>query len=182
MREPVIGAVAGLASVFRSHGGTVTHRLDRAVVNVVATFGTNVPLGVGDGVGSGAAAGFGFGIRFEFGFGFGIGIYLSCLPCCSCWRSSGYFCPPVCVRSARIEDPSPAPSELAFLFSLTSHSIPVTTFATILVMSLPHSTSPRWNASHISSFSLNYVFITCNCASCNTVCVSNTQSLCHGCV
>jgi len=127
MLEPVVGAGPGLAGFFWFRGGTFSHRLVGVGVSadVVAPLGADVALGLGVGAGlgagAGAGAGFGFGdgleFGFGFGFGFGVGIDLSCLPGCSCWRSSGFSGPPVWVRSACIEASRPAPSVSALLSS-----------------------------------------------------------------
>jgi len=173
MLEPVVGAGARLASFFWYRGGTVSHRLVGvgAGADVVAPFSVDVALRVGVGVGAGSGAGARAG--FGFGFGFGVGTDLSCLPGCSCWRSSGFFGSPVCVRSACIEASRPTPSVSAFLSSLWPRSVVATTLLTMSVMPLPHSTSSWWYASRFSSFSSNHIFIPRQCASCSAVRVSS---------
>ena len=149
MLEPVVGAGPGLASFFWFRGGTVSHRLVGGGVgaDVVAPLGADVALGVGVGAdlgaGAGAGAGFGFGDGFGFGFGFGfsVSIDLSCLPGCSCWRSSGFSGPPVRVRSACIEASRPAASVSALLSSFWPRSVAATALATMSVMPSPHSRS-----------------------------------------
>jgi len=149
--EPVVGAAAGLAGFFWFRGGTVSHSLAGVGTGVVTAIGVDVVLGVGIGAG--------------FGFGFGFG--LSCLPGCDCWSSSGFSGPPVCVASGCIEASRPAPSVSAFFSSLSlwPPSVAVTTFVTMAVMPLPHSTSSWWDASYFSSLSSSHVFIPRHCAS-----------------
>jgi len=93
MLEPIIRAGAGQAGFIRFREWTVSHRLVGVGANDVGPFGTDVVFSVGVGAGPSAGAGFGLGVRFVFGFG--IGIDFSCLPSCSCWRTSGFSRQPV---------------------------------------------------------------------------------------
>jgi len=170
MLEPVVGARAGLAGVFWLCGGTVSHHLVGVGAADVASFGTDVVLGIG--VGAGLGSGAHFGIEVGSGIGFGIGTDLSWVAACSCWRSSGSSGPPVWVRSACIEASRPTPSVSAFLSSFWSLPVAATTLATMSVMPLPHSRSSWWYASCIFSFSSNHDYFPRYCASGSAVCVS----------
>jgi len=165
--EPVVGAGAGLARFFWFHGGTVCHRPVGVGAHVVSVFDADVAHLVG--VDAGLAAGAGLGLGDVFGSGFAIGIDLSCLPGCSCGRSSGFSGPPVCVRSACIEPTRPTPSVSTFPSSLWSCSVAATALATMSLMPLPHSRSSWWYASRIFSFTSNHNVIHRHCA----VCVSS---------
>jgi len=99
----VVGAGAKLADIISFRGRTISHRQ----VGDDADFVTTVSL---DGFLS-----LSIGAGFYFGFGFGFG--LSFIPDCSCWRSSGFSCPPVCVKSACIEASRLTPLVSALLVS-----------------------------------------------------------------
>jgi len=173
MLEPVVGAWAGLVSCFHFRGGTDSHRLDSVGTDVVATLGVKVALGVCVGESFGAGGSFVFGFGFGLGLGFGFGIDSSCVPGCSCRRSSCLFGRPACVRSACIKASRPTPSVSAFLSSLWSRFIAATTLLTMSVMPLPHSTSFWWYATRFSYFASNHVFIPRHCVSCSAVYVSS---------
>jgi len=169
MLEPVVGAGAGLPNFSWVRSGTVSHHLVSVGSDVVASVSIHHVLSIGVSVGPRAGARFGFG----FGFGFGVGTNVSCLLGLGCWRSSGYFGSPVCVRSACIKASMLTPSVPTFVSSLWPRSVAAATLATMSEMPLPHSTSSWWYQSRFPSFSSNYVFIPPHCASCSAVCVSS---------
>ena len=159
--KPAVRAGVRLGSVILFRGGTVSHYLVSVGADVVAPLGADVPLGVSVSIGLGASSEFSFGID------------LSCIPGCSCWRSSGSSSPPVFVRSACIAASKPTPAVFAFLSSYWPCPEAATALATMSVIPLPLSKSSCWCAFRLLSFSSNHNFIRRHCASCSALCVSS---------